>query len=121
MRKTIFALGLAAGILAGCSVPMGGTGETSRGEALSAEAVLGAGGQNTVTISSLSGWSCSGQYTVTRKSAVRNFPLSCSNGATGNAVMTVNAPTADLALQRASISFQLSNGERGTVTFGLLS
>ena len=122
MRRSL-ALALTLSLLAipGCSVPMGGTGTTARGEALSAEAVLAPGGQNQVTITSLAGWSCSGSYAVSRQSAVRSFPLSCTNGATGQAMMVVNAPTADLALQRATVSFRLSNGEQGTVGFGLLS
>ena len=33
----------------------------------------------------------------------------------------VNAPTAELALQRASLTFKLSNGQGGSVEFGLLS
>lgn len=108
-------------LAAGCSVPMGGSGQTARGEALSAEATLNPDRNNVVTISSLTGWSCTGSYTADRTRAVRQFPLTCTNGATGLASLSVNAPTADLALQRAFLSFRLNNGETGTVQFGLLS
>jgi hypothetical protein len=108
-------------LLSACSVPMGGVGETARGEALSAEATLNANRENVITISSLRGWSCTGTYRADTQRAVRQFPLNCSNGATGMASLAVNAPTADLAFQRASMSFLLNNGESGTVKFGLLS
>lgn len=115
----ISALSLIA--VSACSVPMGGQGVTKSGVPLSAEAIIGPDKVNDVTVTSLDGWSCTGTYTATRATAVRNFPLSCSNGASGNAILTVNAPTADLSLQRASLSFKLNNGESGTVEFGLLS
>ena len=108
-------------LIAACSIPMGGTGQTGGGQPVSAEATLGADRNNSVTISSLEGWTCTGNYSADRQSAVRQFPLRCSNGATGTAMLSVNAPTADLAFQRASLSFQLSNGETGTVQFGLMS
>jgi len=108
-------------VVSACSVPMGGQGHTKSGVPLSAEATLGADKNNTVTITSLDGWSCTGSYTADSNSAVRNFPMSCSNGASGNALLSVNAPTAELSLQRASLSFKLNNGESGTVEFGLLS
>jgi len=107
--------------LSACSVPMGGTGQTADGEVVTGEAVLNASGENVVSISSLDGWSCSGTYTRSRVSAVRQFPLTCSNGVSGMASLSVNAPTADLALQRATVAFKLDNGQSGTVQFGLLS
>lgn len=108
--------------LAACApVPMGGTGQTASGDGLSAEAMLNPDRNNVITVTSLRGWSCTGSYKATTERAIRQFPLNCSNGATGIASLSVNAPTADLALQRASLSFRLNNGESGTVMFGLLS
>lgn len=108
-------------LLLGCAVPMGGTGQTSSGEIITGETMLNASGENTVTISSLEGWSCSGNYSRSRATAIRQFPLVCDNGASGTATLSVNAPTADLSLQRATVAFRLSNGKTGTVQFGLLS
>lgn len=120
--ERFFWLGMGlAFVLAGCSVPMGGTGQTAAGDPITGETMLNASGENVVTISSLGGWSCTGTYTRTRTTAVRQFPLNCDNGATGVASLAVNAPTADLALQRATVAFRLNNGQSGTVQFGLLS
>ena len=103
------------------STPMGGVGQTQSGAALSAEAQLGSDRNNTIVLTSIDGWSCTGAYVADRQSAVRQFPLSCSNGASGQATLVNNAPTAGLAFQRATLTFRLNNGQQGTVQFGLLS
>lgn len=103
------------------TTPMGGVGQTQSGAALSAEAQLGSDLKNTIVLSSIDGWSCSGAYVADRQSAIRQFPLSCSNGASGQATLVNNAPTAGLAYQRATLTFRLNNGQQGTVQFGLLS
>ena len=109
-------------VLAGCGtpspVPQGGEGQTNRGDTLIAEAKLGFDGNNEVIISSAKGWSCKGAYSVLAagNSTSRQFPLSCSNGATGNALMSVNS-----VQQRATVAFTLSNGEAGRVAFGVVS
>ena len=105
--------------MAGCEpVPMGGEGATDRGEALIAEAKLGYDGTNEVIISSARGWSCSGKYSKQNSpnSTTRRFPLSCSNGASGNALMSVNS-----VQQRATVAFSLNNGVAGRVAFGVVS
>lgn len=109
----ILSLGLTA-----CVTPMGGEGATNKGDPLIAEAKLSSDGNNQVIISSARGWSCSGNYSrqAFGNSATRNFPLSCTNGAKGHAIMSVNS-----AQQRATVAFSLSNGEAGKVAFGVVS
>ena len=98
--------------------PLGGEGQTNRGDTLIAEAKLGYDGNNQITISSARGWSCTGNYsrTAAGNSTSRQFPLSCTNGATGNALMSVNS-----VQQRSTVAFTLSNGEAGRVAFGVVS
>ena len=108
-------------VISACSIPMGGTGQSSSGDAVIGEVVLNSDQKNQVKISSLAGWNCTGQYERDTTTAVRQFPLTCSNGLSGTGILTVNAPTAYLEYQRATLTYQLSNGEKGTVQFGLLS
>jgi hypothetical protein len=103
--------------LAACGpLPMGGEGETGSGEPLIAEALLGIDGTNTVKITSARGWTCTGTYARPGNSTTRQFPLACSNGAQGQAVMSVNS-----VQQRATVAFTLSNGQSGRVAFGIVS
>lgn len=98
-----------------------GTGETTNGDTLFGEALLTPDGNNTVTISSLDDWSCVGSYPNESGTVGQRFPLSCDNGATGNAVLTVNASDVGLEDQRAAVAFDLNNGQSGTVTFEINS
>lgn len=105
--------------LASCApVPVGGEGRTESGEKIIAEAQLKYDGNNTIILRSARGWSCTGSYSkvAAGNSTTRQFPLSCSNGAVGNAVMSVNS-----IQQRATIAFTLSNGVAGDVAFGFVS
>jgi hypothetical protein len=105
--------------IAACEpVPMGGEGATDRGDTLIAEARLAYDGNNQITINSTRGWTCTGNYSVQAagNSTTRSFPLSCTNGATGNAIMSVNS-----VQQRATVAFTLNNGESGRVAFGIVS
>ena len=107
---------LGAALISACApVPFGGEGATSKGDTLIAEAQLGYDGNNQITITSSRGWSCTGNYShiASGSSTTRSFPLSCTNGAIGNAVMSVNS-----IQQRATIAFTLNNGESGRVAFG---
>lgn len=118
MKKAIIS-GILAISVAGCApVPMGGEGATNRGDTLIAEAKLGFDGNNQIIINSTRGWTCTGNYTrqAAGNSTTRNFPLSCTNGATGNAIMSVNS-----VQQRATVAFTLNNGESGRVAFGVVS
>lgn len=102
--------------VAACApVPYGGEGQTRSGEPIAAEARLGMNGWNEVILTSAAGWSCSGIYRPadSPNSTTRRFPLTCSNGARGNAVMSVNQIAG-----RATVVFSLTNGESGRVAFG---
>jgi len=117
MRIQIFVLTLFGLAVSGCTpVPMGGEGATKSGAPLIAEAKLGFDQTNEIIISSAEGWSCSGRYTKNANTTTRKFPLTCNNGAKGNAIMSVNS-----VQQRATVAFQLSNGESGRVAFGVVS
>lgn len=121
MRTFVFASLLMSGLVSGCvTVPMGGTGQTTSGEAIFGEVLLGLD-QNVLSLKSLDGLSCSGSYKKNNSTALRTIPLACTNGKSGTAVMTVNAPTAEVAFQTATVSFRLSDGTKGNVRFGLNS
>lgn len=118
MKKLILLSILSFGVAACEPVPMGGEGATNRGDTLIAEAKLGFDGNNQVIINSTRGWACTGNYSrqAAGNSTTRQFPLSCTNGATGNAIMSVNQ-----VQQRATVAFTLNNGESGRVAFGVVS
>jgi hypothetical protein len=118
MKKIILFSAFALGVAACEPVPMGGEGATDRGDTLIAEAKLGFDGNNQIIISSTRGWTCTGNYSKldAGNSTTRRFPLSCTNGATGNAIMSVNQ-----VQQRATVAFTLNNGEAGRVAFGVVS
>ena len=109
---------LSLGIVACTPIPVGGEGATNKGDTLIAEAKLGYDGNNQIIIESARGWTCTGNYSPldARNSTTRNFPLSCTNGATGNAIMSVNS-----VQQRATVAFTLNNGVSGRVAFGVVS
>ena len=117
--RTFLSLLVATSLMVACSpVPHGGEGATQTGETLIAEAKLGFDGTNTVDIVSAAGWSCAGTYSTNDSvgSATRAFPLTCSKGASGNAIMSVNS-----VQQRATVAFNLDNGVSGKVAFGVVS
>lgn len=117
MRSQLIAVATIGLAVSACTpVPMGGEGATESGTPLIAEAKLGFDQTNEIIISSAQGWSCSGRYTKDPNSTTRKFPLACTNGAKGNAIMSVNS-----VQQRATVAFQLSNGESGRVAFGAVS
>jgi hypothetical protein len=118
MKKIILFSILSLGVAACVTVPVGGEGSTNRGDTLIAEAKLSPDGNNQIIINSARGWTCSGNYSrqAAGNSTTRKFPLSCSNGATGNAIMSVNS-----VQQRSTVAFTLNNGESGRVAFGIVS
>lgn len=71
---------------------------------------MGTGGAFTLT--DVSGLRCVGTATFDR-SDTSSFPLECSDGRTGNALSTINR----FASQQ-TISYQLSDGETGSITLG---
>jgi len=118
VKKSVMFSILSLGMAACAPVPMGGEGTTNKGDTLIAEAKLGYDGNNQVIINSTRGWTCTGNYSTqgAGNSTTRNFPLSCNNGATGNAIMSVNS-----VQKRATVAFTLNNGEAGRVAFGIVS
>lgn len=56
---------------------------------------------------------CIGDY-IRMESDTRRFPLTCSNGTTGNAIMTVTSR--GMRDEQAEVKFLLSDGRDGTVT-----
>jgi len=118
MKKIFLFSVLSLGVAACEPVPMGGEGSTNRGDTLIAEAKLGVDGNNQIIINSTRGWTCTGNYSrqAAGNSTTRNFPLSCTNGATGNAIMSVNS-----VQQRATVAVTLNNGDSGRVAFGVVS
>ena len=93
----------------------GGAGTMSDGKPISATATADQlNGIYTFSLISPEGWSCTGSVgNATSATAVRTVPLSCSNGAQGNLVLTMN----QFADQLAG-TFALSNGRTGQVKFG---
>ena len=71
-------------------------------------------GFSTATIRSPQGWVCTGQFTS--KDVIENpltfqFPLACTNGSSGTAILTFNPARGRLT---GTLVFSLSNGEQGS-------
>jgi hypothetical protein len=96
-------------------VSTGGAGSLSNGEPINGTVSVNASrDQFDFALLSPRGWQCNGTAgRAASPTAVRTIPLSCSNGASGNLVVTMN----QFADQMAG-SFALSNGITGQVTFG---
>lgn len=113
-----FYLLTAAAILAGCAtIQEGGAGQTKSGDPVTG---LYQFDQATkmfdISVISPRGWTCDANFKQSNQpKAVRSVPLTCSNGATGNLVMSANRTQG-----QAVGSFQLSNGEAGQIIFGRL-
>lgn len=103
-------------VLAACA-PMqtGGSGTLSDGKPIAATIIADVmNGQYTFNLISPEGWTCNGTVgNAPATTAVRTVPLSCSNGATGNLVVTANQ-----FADQVTGSFSLSNGKSGQVKFG---
>lgn len=115
MRSAFLAVAAFALTSACQPVSTGGSGQTSDGEpvagSLAADAMQT---EFTATISSPSGWNCSGVVgRPDSPTAIRHIPLRCNNGLTGTLLLTGNQ-----FQQQIVGSFQLSDGRSGQVTFG---
>lgn len=116
-HKSIIAISL-VGLVACEPVPVGGAGQSVRGEPLAGEIVIDPMGENNqLFIRSAAGWQCSSTFKsnpgTAPRSLNRTVPLTCSNGAKGNALMSLNQQK-----QRMTVAFKLTNGEAGEVSFG---
>lgn len=70
----------------------------------------------TFTVLSARGWQCVGKTSANFDmaiSATRTVPLTCSNGAKGNAIVAINQFS-----EQATMTFALDNGQEGALTFG---
>lgn len=113
-----FSLLGAALILAACEAATGGAGVTQRGEPLVGDLHVNHSTQDvTTTVTSPAGWNCVGVFKKKADLGVKSsnipVPLTCSNGAKGNGIISYNQYT-----NTATMAFSLANGERGSVRFG---
>lgn len=101
--------------LSGCSIHTGGSGQMKNGSPITGSIGREAN-VTTFTVLSAKGWQCSGSTKADfdlSKSSTRTIPLTCSNGATGNGIVALNQ-----FAKQATMTFALSNGQEGAVTFG---
>lgn len=106
-------IGMAA--LAGCVESTGGAGQTSRGDPVAGSLSFDHATQMfDVGLHSPRGWVCNAQFKRSGQDLkIRTVPLSCSDGRTGNLVLTSNQFQGQIVG-----AFTLSNGESGQVVFG---
>ena len=115
MRIQLLCL-VAIGALTACGeVSTGGGGQLSDGRPVSGTVTKDlATNQYTFRLLSPEGWTCEGvKGPSASPTAAVNIPVTCSNGATGNLILTMNQ-FADEAIG----SFALSNGKTGSIKFG---
>lgn len=104
-------------LLGACSTQLGGDGQLSDGEPLSAIMQVDMTAQTAVTIidiASPEGWSCRSYLNEGQEQAAarRIVPMTCSDGAVGTLIVTYDA------IQRRQYgAFKLSNGRSGKVVF----
>lgn len=107
---------ISAVALAGCAMTTGGSGKTTDGSGvvgrLSGDSLKGV---SQVELISPKGWKCSGQYMHDDFDGTSTtVPLTCSDGRTGQGIIVFERFKLDFTM-----AFNLSDGERGTVTFAL--
>lgn len=114
-RKTAFCI-IALSALTACEATRGGGGAMTDGQPIIGEIFM-SGGTQGIKITSVDGWSCTGALTPEQArdavSSVYPVPVACTNGATGNALVSIDRLTND-----ADINFRLSNGKAGSVQIG---
>jgi dipeptide/tripeptide permease len=100
--------------LHGCmEVTNSGVGNSSSGDPLSGSMTYNAAGTaGRFVLTNISGQTCEGNVEFTAAD-VANFPITCNDGVTGNAISTINRFSS-----QQTISYRLSNGETGSVTLG---
>ena len=115
IRTSPFLL-FALAALSACEATRGGSGMLTSGEPVIGELFLDQGTQG-IKITSVDGWSCSGTLTSAQArdtvASVFPVPLTCSNGLTGRALVSVDRMTTN-----ADINFRLSDGKAGSVRIG---
>lgn len=106
---------ICAAVLGGCVAHTGGGGQLSDGRPISGTVTRDyQTNEYTFQLLSPEGWTCSGTRGPSQSpTAAVSIPLSCTNGAKGNMILTMNQ-FADEAIG----SFALNNGATGSVKFG---
>lgn len=103
--------------MAACApVTTGGVGTLTTGEPVTGLiAVDGVNQTNSFALTSPAGWSCSSSFGPSPAPGVttRAVPLTCTDGAGGNLIITGNQ-----FQQQIVGTFQLDNGQSGSVIFG---
>lgn len=74
----------------------------------------GTGMNGSYTIKDIDGYNCSGTYPIAFIMPTFDMPITCSDGATGIILMTMNGPDYDSGFGRG----RLSDGREFKVTFG---
>ena len=114
--KAKFKLLMVGLLIAACDTNSAGTGLTQAGApvVVTIQGTALSKGFSTAMIHSPAGWTCQGNYSsanATENPLTFAFPLTCNNGATGNAFLTLNALRGGLT---GTVVFSLSNGEQGS-------
>lgn len=114
MRFGVTALALFA--LTACEATRGGGGQMTDGSPVVGEIFLRDGNYG-INVTSVDGWTCTGTFTDEQArsnvDSVFPVPITCTNGLTGNALVSIDRATAD-----TDIAFRLSNGRSGSVQIG---
>lgn len=117
MKKIIGAF-LVTSLAWGCAVPRGGKGQTTDGNPIIATADVTVADVS-IELIDLEGMECSGKYSKVagsvQKSRKVKFPLRCTDGRTGNAILSGS----DDALRGEGI-FKLNDGTGGSFELGTL-
>lgn len=114
MKKRMIAASIVALGLAGCmSTTSSGVGQTAANQPISGSLSLrDMGTAGTFTMENLGGRKCSGDIKFDGSQVIR-FPIKCSDGNSGTALYTMNSFN-----QQFSFSYQLQDGETGSVAMG---
>lgn len=97
---------------------LGTSGQTTSGEAIVGEIVVDSMNRETkLVIQNPKGWVCESEFrsipTGPDRTKNQTVPLTCNNGATGNAISTY-----DELAKSIIVAFSLSNGESGSLRMG---
>lgn len=115
--KRMAYLGAAMGALTltACTAQLGGVGQLSDGSPVTGNLTADAmSGRNIIQIASPAGWTCESIMTENKAGSMNvTLPMTCSNGAKGTMILTMNE------IQKQLFgSFHLDNGKTGQVSFG---
>jgi hypothetical protein len=113
--QSILAPAIIAAFLTGCTYTTSASGNLSTGAPITGSVVAGSDG-NRLEFLPRAGVTCVGSYQPNRETLTRVFPLTCNDGTTGEARMTVSTVQGGVSRQSTETSFVLSNGLRGNLS-----